>query len=545
VAGGGRLVRAVTFAAPEWLLAALVLPLLWWLSMPPRPRQQQWTPHLLQWQQALHALRRRPPRFATLRFLLLALAAAALVLAMAAPQRPGTPGAERLVVLLDGSASMAAHDRSGESAWQRACSTLRERLATVPAGVDVTLLVPGADLRRRHGASARALHDLPSPAGALAVDLPAVAASAAALPGTAVWTLTDGQGQPSLPNDGALSVFAAAGPNGAIVAVRSEDRWPLPELRVSVDVVAFAAAEVAAELQVAGAIAPLPAPVLVRLRPGERTTVPFELSRTALGGELVLTLVVPGDVLPGDDRWRLGLPPLPAPRIAVRSDADAGPFASVAATALAAEVGGAVVAAGAAQAVGLLLVDGGRIELEPGAQRAMTFGTRLGAGNAGGDATASEPIGMQPAGLDWDRQLPLCAGLDLSELRVQQAWPELLPPGEVFLWSEQFGERVPLGVVAGTDQLASVHLAFRLGDSNLPLLAAFPQLLRRAFVRCYGAGARLVERTAPPPPAELDLLAPASAADRPLPPFATAAEDLAPWCLLAALLALALRAFVR
>jgi hypothetical protein len=528
----------MTLGAPIALVALLVLPLLWWLSLPPRPRVFTWTAHLPQWQAALAALRRRPPRFAALRFVLLALAASAWVLALAAPSWPGQPGAERLVVVLDGSASMAARSTGGESAWQRATASLQRQLKALPPAIDVTLLVPGADLRRRHGDSARSLHDLGAPAGALASDLEAVVAQALAVPRTAVWTLTDGQGQTALPGRGALSVLPAAGDNAAIVAVRAEDRWPLPELRLEVDVVAFTAGPVEAVLQLAGPIRPQPNQPVQLL--GERPqTLTLDCVREPAGGELVLTLALPGDVLPGDDRFVLRLPALPAPRIAVLTEAESGPFAAVAAAELAREVGGEVVAPAAAEPVGLLLVDGGVAELVAGRQRALTFGTRLGA------ATGELPAGGQPLAIDWDRRLPLVAGLDLSELRIQQAWPSLLPPGQVFLWGEQLGERVPLGVIAGDDRLASLHLAFRLGDSNLPLLAAFPQLLRRAFVRSYGATAQLVAATSPPPAGELDLRAPAAAADRPLPEFATPAVDLAPWAVLVGICALALRALVR
>ena len=49
----------------------------------------------------------------------------------------------------------------------------------------------------------------------------------------------------------------------------------------------------------------------------------------------------------------------------------------MAATALAEEVGGRVVPPTAGGQVGLLLVDGGEVDLVAGAARAMTFGARL------------------------------------------------------------------------------------------------------------------------------------------------------------------------
>jgi hypothetical protein len=151
-----------------------------------------------------------------------------------------------------------------------------------------------------------------------------------------------------------------------------------------------------------------------------------------------------------------------------------------------------------------------------------------------------------PVVADWDRHGALTRGLDLSELRLQRAWRGVLPAGEPFLWADDAGVRTPLAVVvAGTGGMASVHFAFRLQDGNLPLLAAFPQLLRRAFVRSYGEGAAPRVRSEQPSAGERDLRVAAVGDDVALPPFATPERDLAPWCVLLALAAVALRAFVR
>lgn len=529
----------MTFAEPLRLLALLlVLPLLWWLSQPSRPRTAQLTPHLAQWQAALAALRRRPPRLARLRFLLLALAAAGAVAAFAGPTLPGRPGAERLVVVLDGSASMGARGADGRSGWERAQAALRAGFAELPADLPVTLLRAGGPLLRRHGAAARALLDLGAPAGGQDADLGTLAREIHGVAGAAVWTLTDGQGAAALPGVGARTALRATGPNAAVLAVACDDKWPLPELELAVDVAAWADAAVTAQLVVDGALA-APMTRAVELAPGERRRETFAVARAGAGGPLVVRVVLAGDVLAGDDAWRAALPPLPAPRIAVLADAEAGPYANVAAAALAEEVGGQVVAAADKAAVGVLLVDGGSAPLAAGAVRAITFGTRLGA------ATAPPTPWLAPVVADWDRSGPLGAGLDLSDLRVAQAWRDVLPPGEPFLWADDAGVRTPLAVVAGSGDVASVHFAFRLQDANLPLLAAFPQLLRRAFVRSYGEGAAIASVSAPPAAGEQDLRRAQDGDDVPLPAFATPAVDLCGWCLLAALLALALRAFVR
>ncbi len=532
----------VTFLHPEHLWWLLLLPVLFLLAMPPQPHTVLWTAHLPQWVAAQKLLRRRPPRLRGLRFLLLALACIAAAAALAEPRLPGEPGPTRLVVLLDGSASMAANTAHG-TAFAVAREALQRGLAVVPPSVVVTLLRCGGPLLRRHGPSARALHDLGEPEGSGSADLVTLAASLQKAD-TAVWTLTDGQGTaagsdgPHVPTVGALSVCGTAVANAAILAVRTTDRWPLPQFDVEVDLVAFGGAPQMAHLHVTGAIdAPVDLPV--ELRPGVVATVAAVLTRTAAGGPLELRVELTGDALPGDDRWRAELPRLPAPRLAVLTEAEGGPFAAVAAEALAAEVSGEVVPAVAGVDVGLLLVDGGEVAIAPGTVRAIGFGSRF--------AGSAEPTPwLQPTLADWDRTGPLTAGLDLSELQIRCAFRATLPPGVPFLWAaEPGGDRVPLAVVCGGPDTASVHFAFRLQDSNLPLLPAFPQLLRRAFVRCYGGGAQLRVATAAPAAGEQDLWRRATATDRPLPSFGTPERELASLLLFGGLCAMVLRAFVR
>lgn len=523
----------LTLAHPERLWWLLVLPLLLLLLLPPRPRRVAYTAHLPQWRAAMQGLRRRPPRALSLRALLLLLAAGAALAAVLGVSLAGRPGPQRLVVLLDGSLSMAAHD-----AYAEASRELRARLAGLPESVDVRVLRCGGPLLRRHGASARSLHDLGGPAGSRDVDLAALAAAAGG-EDTAVWTLTDGQGTGELPAAGALSLFGQPAANAAVLALRLVDRWPLPGLDVEADVIAFAGGEeLAATVRVTGAVEAQPARA-VALRSGEPATLRWSLLREPAGGALAVEIDLAGDALAADDRGAVLLPPLPAPRIAALTDAEAGPFAAVAAEALAAEVRGEVVAATSGAEVGLLLVDGGEVALAPGEARALCFGARfLGGGPAG--------AGQRPGALDWDRTGPLTAGLDLSELRIDRVFPATLPPGEPFLFGEAGGERVPLAVVAGGGtETASVHFAFRLQDGNLPLLAAFPQLLRRAFVQSHGAAARAQPLTAEPPAGEQDLWRRRAAEDRPLPEFGTPDAGLGPWLMLAGVAFLLLRLFVR
>jgi hypothetical protein len=130
-------------------------------------------------------------------------------------------------------------------------------------------------------------------------------------------------------------------------------------------------------------------------------------------------------------------------------------------------------------------------------------------------------------------------------LVVVHALRRSLPDGQPLLWGAVPGAPdEPLAVLVETPQAASLHFAFRLQDSNLALLPAFPQLLRRAFLRGHRhVGA--VAQGALLPASESDLLACGGGADRPLPDFGRPGEDLSPLCLLAALLLLAVRSCLR
>lgn len=531
----------MTFTDPERLWWLLVLPLLVWWSLPPRPRHVHWTPHWAVVQRAMASLQRRPPRRNWFRLWWLLAAAAAAVLACAGPQQAAVPLPARLVVLLDGSQSMAASAASPAggataSRWQVATALLRERLGALPPHVDVTLLRAGGPALRRTGEFARAVRDLGGPAGAN-VDLAALAARLADAEGVVVWTVTDGQGQAALPERGALTVLGEPADNVALTLATLDDRWPLPELAVEFELELAAAAPQTVVVEFAGA-AIAATTIQVPMQPGERRRERVALARQPQGGDLRLGLGGPGDALPSDDRWQWQLPALPAPAIAVLAASDAGPYAQVAAQTLAEELGGQVVGRDA-PAVGMLLVDGGEVGFLPGSGRALCFGAQL-AGQPRGDLWLLPPV------VDWDRQSPLLAGLDLSSLRVEFAHRDSLPPGQAILFGAAAdGTRLPLAVVSGSGSRQSVHFAFRLADSNLPLLPAFPQLLRRAFVASHGTAAQAVDLGQPPPAGEVDLRQVAAAVDRPLPPFGAPPRPLAGWLWLVSLACLSLRAWCR
>lgn len=529
-----------TLNEPQRLWLLLLLPLVWLLALPPRPVRVLLTAHMQQWLLAREALRRNAPRVRPLRLVLLLAALACCIVAHADPRSRATAGAERLVVLVDASASTAARGESGATVLEEAAAVVRDRLARVDAAVDVRLVALGEHATVLDGAMAR------TPAGSLRAGgtLPgslAVVAQGAADERTAVWTLTDGQPVPGseLPAAGALTLLGARRENWSIASVQWVDGWPAARLALRVELASHADRAARVVLRAEGAIAPV-GPVEADLAPRQRTTVELAVDRLPAGGDLVLRAEVAGDALLLDDAWRATLPPLPAPRIGVLAeDGDAGRSARLAARALAEELGGSAVEnPEPGSAVAFTLVEGGVADLQPGAARIASFGTR-----AAGSEVPRVAAGIALA--DWRREDPLLRGIDLSELSVRTALLDALPAGDVLVTGQlPSGAIVPLAVAVRGRTATSVHFAFRLADSNLALLPAFPQLLRRAMLAAHGEGARL-RATEPVPAAESDLSALPGAQERPLPPLRTPGRALAAWFLLAALGLLAVRAWVR
>ncbi len=529
-----------TLVEPLRLLWLLLLPVIWWLCRPVRPRTAVVTAHLRQWLAARDALRRRPVRARPLRTWLLLAATALAILAHAEPRLPDRPGPRRLAVILDASASLLAGE--GE-AWRRTEAALRGGLATLPPEVELRLLRLGGEPQILHGEAVRRLTGLRPPAGTPGLALPALAAAVAGEADTAVWCLTDGQH--GWPTAGALTAVGTPQANQAIVAVTVDDRWPLPPLSVRVTVQNFAGSACEVALGVTGAATrgDAQAPESLRLPPFATVEVTLGLTRTAAGGPLriALTDATGGphrDGLRADDAWTAVLPPLPEPRISVLAEAEAGPAARIAAATLAAELGGTVVGPDDQRAA-FVLVEGGAL---PGGRlpgRGATFGTLLREGSPPEPAT-------DPVVVDWDRQHPLLRGLDLSELRILRTWPGSLPAGRTLVQGQVDAAPAPLMVLAEAPGHATLHCAFRLQDSNLALLPAFPQLLRRSLLAAFGEAARWTEAEPGLPGAgEGDLTALGGAPDRPLPAFGGPGRSLAALALLLALLLLAVRAWLR
>lgn len=523
----------IELSAPErlWWLAGLALLLLF--AVPPRPQREELTAHLPQWTKALQRCHRTPLRFPWLRTLLGLLAFAAAVLAWTGPRVPAVPGPTRLRVVVDASASLLADGAEGV-AFARLRTALERGLGGLPPHVRAATLIVRCD-RDLHLVEDVADLGEPQRTG-LGVDLDRVAATAAG-PDTAVWTLTDGMD--GVPTTGALTRVGVASQNLAITDLRVDDRWPLPDVEVEVEVANFSGSERTVLVELAGAdgvLAEIPAAQPLTLPAGARERVLLALRRER-GGRLAVALTqagdVPTDALPADDRVACVLPGPPAPRIAVLSDSEA-PVLRKAAQALAAEAGGDVVDVGAAGSLAdYVLVEGGTQRASDwGSARGVLFGTRL-EGGSGGGGSADEPA-LAGAAVEWDRRHPLTAGLDLSELRVVRTSAAVAGHPLVTI-----GGR-PVVALRGDGRL--VHCAFRLTDANLWLLAAFPQFLRRAYATAHAEAAavrllpdNLVDAR------ESDLRSPAVGEDRPLPAFGAPPRDLTAWFALVALACLLAR----
>jgi hypothetical protein len=200
---------------------------------------------------------------------------------------------------------------------------------------------------------------------------------------------------------------------------------------------------------------------------------------------------------------------------------------------LAVETGGRI--AGPAEPASLIVADGGIHEAK-GPWRGITFGTR-----SESSPLRSEQIVVRPVIIDWERSDPLTSGLDLSELVVTTCLAGDFGGAGRTLIAAEHG---PLAVATTEGAQRRVHFSFRLGDSNLPRLAAFPQLVRRAFAHAWGGGQRT--RILGPNPldaAESTLQAAGPRVARPLPRFAEPGSELAVPFLIGALLLLALRIY--
>ena len=525
-----------TLTSPErlwWLLAVALV--LWLLAQPPRPRTSLATAHPAQWRLAQERIRRRPQRFRALRWALLCLACAMLGFAAAEPLDAAQRTLRRVTFLVDGSASMGARAEAGRTAFERAVERARQLAQLAPAHVEVeTVVLRGGTIERRRGDSARSLVDVGQPAGLLPASLAELAAASSA-EDALVWTIGDGQaGAGEAPPAGGWTRIASGVRNVALLDPAVDRDAPRNRLRVGAVVRSFADEPMRVRLQVEGA-----ATGDVReLELGPRASAPVEwdLERRPEGGTVRVSLAAPGDALVRDDWFELVVPPQPRARIAVQAEEITAPFATAAGKALAESVGGSLVDAAPGVAVGFLLVEGGLGELPADPGPMVSFGrSRPGA--------APWP---SPLVVDWDRREPMFDGLDLSELEIAHALTGALPAGRTLITGQlPDGSLAPLAVAVDGARGRAVHFAFRLQDSSLGLLAAFPQMLLRCYESSQPGRGVVDVRGGDVPISESALGSASATADRALDLQAEPPRNLAAWLVLLALALLAVRSGVR
>ena len=539
----------VEVTEPGRLWALLALPIFVLLALPPRPGREVLTAHLPQWLLARARLRQRPVRWRWLRLALALLACASALLAWSGLRLAAQPGPTRLVVLVDASASLGA--RGAPPAWVELNRRLEVGLRALPTHVvaATTVVRCGAEVRSfslgddpARGDAIVARLGTPDPVAGT-VDFDALAHQALATADVAVWTLTDGRD--GVPAVGALDVVPTTGDNVAITSLDVVDAWPLPEVTVRLRIENFGANAQRLSPRVVCDPGVLAAVTVRTLDLGARSGGDLELSLVrGAGGRVEIRLATPaepaepGDALAADDAVAFTLPAPAAPRIAVRSDGRVDAMRA-AAKALADELGGEVVELDDAGArASFLLVEGGALARDAWeGVVGIAFGTHLLA--PGETSPAAVPGSSTASGtVDWDRSDPRTAGLDFSELHADAVRTAVA--GRVLVQ----GEAGPL--VALRPDGRGVHVAFRLAQSNLGLLPAFPQFLRRCFAAAHGeAGRPQLAATNLLRPAESDLGPGAAApAPRPLPAFGVPPVELAVPLLLLALFAMAVRIYV-
>jgi hypothetical protein len=320
------------FAHPLGLLALFALPLIAALHLFRRRFEPRTVSALFLWQATERtpvAGRTRTPLVASTSLLLELLAAAALAFALAGP-RPGSTRAEHLVVVLDGSASMAA--RAGErTARERAVAEVERRLDELGSDGRASLVVSGSRPKLLAGPAAfvgaarAALADFDPRAPSH--DLAGAVAFALELSGAKrVVVVTDRFDPGAFPSAVELVAVGASEPNFAFVhATRTRERSAATGAaveRVFVSVAYWGFERASSTLELRAGERTL-ATRDVALAPGERANFAFELPPDAPAIEARLA----PDALALDDVALLE--PVPARTLALATDLDAQTLAAL------------------------------------------------------------------------------------------------------------------------------------------------------------------------------------------------------------------------
>ncbi len=483
-------------------------------------------PSLAIWRQALGP-EGRPRGFTRLReWLLLAVnlgLLALLVGAASAPgSKPGASGADHWALVIDVSPSMAATDAGGRSRLDAARAEARALLDRLPAAAWVTLVSAGTE--------PVSLGPLPPDAEELRAALDALDWRPGPCRAETAWGsvhkhpdaaalnvvfFSDGAGVTGL--DGFLRDArhwfvrtGGAAQNAAIVAAEIDRSW----------------GDVSAELQLefrAGADAPLRRDWVVALQgkeiargaveipPGSPVTVSCAVPTYQSG--LLEARLEPADDFALDDRAHLALAPLAKPWVWIVTDAEDSFLVPVLA-ALADHVDGK--ASGRARAgdfrpgmlpsggVGIVAFDGA----DPPAD--LPPGNYLFFGSGGAHLPVRiGPVTESPSVARWASDHPLLRRAPLELLQVQRSRVVFPARGDQALVE---GAGAILAAAGAGNGRAWAYFGFRLSDSNLPVLVAYPLLVKNVVSWFAGRRSWLFRpqyRCGEPPRLETDVAAPA------------------------------------
>lgn len=412
------------------------------------------------------------------RLLLLWLACFAGALAAAGPSWVGRGGA-RYRLILDRSASMSALTSEGKTRFDEARAGVAAFLAERGMGDRVSLWVLGdrmeplvAETERLDSvrAALEGILPLPESENSQALEASMLHASENLVtiffsdsPGRNVETILWGVGDPIA--------------NAGFVAASAQGTWPKSAIRLRGEIRNFASAAQSRAVVLSGSGR---ATQRLEFSPTPGATQEFEFSfDRAPGGRIRLSLEPP-DAFPADDTlfFELASPPQAPLVLLSASTPDAVSPLEAAAAALSEEYDFSlqrVADLAAVPADAVLLAEGGRFEILPSARGgAILFGTQI-------PGLLGEPRLLQPKVTDWKREHPILRGLSFDFLACTQAWSGLGEAEPLVSSSEG-----PLLVGVQKGEARIVASAFRLADSNLPVQANFPLLLRRAYAWILG-----------------------------------------------------------
>lgn len=499
------------FVHPDFLwLFALALPLALLHLWTKRPRPYV-VPSLALWQRTLAAHERRfgVRKIRRLVSLLLHLLVLGLFTIGAARPRPAedAPRPRALVIVADLSASMAARDGGAgltrmQAARWKAHEVLDgldpvDRVAVVGAGRRPRLLLPLATGPWRAKRLLAALDP-----GEPAADLPAAIDLARTIAGddanqqagsARLLVLTDraGEGQ-GLPEDVPRILVGASSANAGLVGLRVEQRWGQPRARIFVRARNASDARIDAALSVRWLLrmdaegrevgqAAEAGSVAVPLAPRSITNVEMEVA--AGQGGLLEAHLEANDALPIDDDAFAVVFPHPRPRVIVVAEGEPDPFLvgaiEVLSDSLDTEESFLTTPAALVELVPSLGASDVVIFDRCAPDRALPLANVVTFRAEGAFAPVqSGEAAERLTPWTWDRRHPLLAQVALEPLRVGKGRVLLPAEGDAVLVRAEKGAIAVAGERGG---MRVVAFGFAAKDSNLPLLVAYPLLLKNLF----------------------------------------------------------------